>query len=466
MNNYKRGMVSVFAANIINMLISILTNFLLPKYLSIDTYSIIKTYRLYVSMIGIFHLGYIDGMYLKYGGKSLREIGNTEIENDLSTFRIFQIAITAVLLAAVLLIKNDLVYIAVVLTIASTNLATYFKYVYQAIGEFHKYSRLMNLTTLATFVLNIALLFIVKTDNYTLYVCGYVVINLIIWIVIEVYFERSIGIHLNKLIFSFQRVIENIKDGILLLFGNFTNMLLSSMDRWFVKALMDTYNFAQYSFACSMESMVNLAVTPITVTLYNYFCKVTDKKRITLLRNCMMVIGAGFIVAAFPAKFILEIYLTKYMDSSTVLFLLFGAQYFYIVIKSIFVNLYKARHEQKRYFIKLIVVLIIGFVLNGLFYALLHTKEAFAVGTFISAGIWFVFSARDFREYTLGPREILYSVIICVGFLTTGYIMGAIVGFLVYAVIYFASTFVLMKKEFRYLLDYALGFAKRKKYSP
>ena len=39
MNSLKRGIVSVFIANMINMLISVLTNFVLPKYLSIDTYS-------------------------------------------------------------------------------------------------------------------------------------------------------------------------------------------------------------------------------------------------------------------------------------------------------------------------------------------------------------------------------------------------------------------------------------------
>ena len=52
------------------------------------------------------------------------------------------------------------------------------------------------------------------------------------------------------------------------------------MDRWFVKALMTTLAFAQYSFAVSMENFMNVAVTPVTTTLYNYFCKATDEVKV------------------------------------------------------------------------------------------------------------------------------------------------------------------------------------------
>ena len=73
--------------------------------------------------------------------------------------------------------------------------------------------------------------------------------------------------------FSFEEFIANIKTGLPLTLGNFSSVLLTSIDRWFVKYLMDTVQFAQYSFAVSTEGIVNVALTPITITLYNYFCK-------------------------------------------------------------------------------------------------------------------------------------------------------------------------------------------------
>lgn len=67
--NYEKGILIVLCANLINMFISLVTNFILPRYLSIEAYATIKTFQLYVSYIGLFHLGYSDGLYLRYGGE-------------------------------------------------------------------------------------------------------------------------------------------------------------------------------------------------------------------------------------------------------------------------------------------------------------------------------------------------------------------------------------------------------------
>ena len=81
----QRGILMVLVANVVNLLFSLLSNFLLPKYLSIETYAGIKTFQLYVSYVGLFHLGYVDGIYLKYGGKTLGQEVDAEFTTDLST---------------------------------------------------------------------------------------------------------------------------------------------------------------------------------------------------------------------------------------------------------------------------------------------------------------------------------------------------------------------------------------------
>lgn len=60
--------------------------------------------------------------------------------------------------------------------------------------------------------------------------------------------------------FSLNELVNNIKGGILLTVGNLSSVVLTSMDRWFVKALMTTLAFAQYSFAVSMENFMNVAL--------------------------------------------------------------------------------------------------------------------------------------------------------------------------------------------------------------
>ena len=61
----KKGMLNVFIANIINLIISLFTGFVLPKLLSVESYANIKLFQLYITYIGILHFGVADGMYLK-----------------------------------------------------------------------------------------------------------------------------------------------------------------------------------------------------------------------------------------------------------------------------------------------------------------------------------------------------------------------------------------------------------------
>ena len=69
----QKGIFAVLLANIINVIFSLATNFLLPKYLSVESYAAIKEFQLYVSYVGLFHFGFVDGIYLKSGGKDLNK---------------------------------------------------------------------------------------------------------------------------------------------------------------------------------------------------------------------------------------------------------------------------------------------------------------------------------------------------------------------------------------------------------
>ena len=124
--------------------------------------------------------------------------------------------------------------------------------------------------------MNMVLLFVLRTDSVFWYIAGYVVLYFLIWIVLDVYFRKNHVLQKGTL-FSFNSFLSNIKAGFLLTLGNLSSIFLTSMDRWFVKALMDTLAFAQYSFAVSVENFLNLAITPVTTTLYNYFCRVSDE---------------------------------------------------------------------------------------------------------------------------------------------------------------------------------------------
>lgn len=458
----QKGILAVLIANMVNVFFSLATNFLMPKYLSIESYAGIKEFQLYVSYVGLFHLGFVDGIYLKYGGKTLGKEVSGDFSTDMSTMCIFQTLTTLVVLLVALILR-DYILIFFAISILPQNMSNYFKFLYQATGEFSLYGKAMNLTTISTFVLNMVLLFLIRTDEVYWYILGYVVLYFLIWIVLDLYFRKKHAMQKGT-VFSLKSWIENVKSGFLLTLGNLSSIFLTSMDRWFVKALMNTIAFAQYSFAVSVENFLNLAITPVTTTLYNFFCRVEDEKEHRRVYNYVIVFATVIPVAAFPVKFILEIFLTKYMYASAVVFLLFSAQMFYTVIRSVYVNLYKVQRKQSVYFAKLVAVLVIGFILNCVCYAIANVKEAFAVGTLLSAIVWFVLSKKDFKYLKCSIKTEIYLFIQLISFLVIGFALPAVAGCLLYVIVTILFLRILMNETLCDLLKRGVNMinARRK----
>ncbi|MFQ6990126.1 MAG: hypothetical protein ACLRRS_11745 [Faecalibacterium prausnitzii] len=158
----KNGMLIVFITNVINLMFSLITNFILPKFLSIDTYAGIKEFQLYMSYIGLLHFGYVDGVYLRWGGKEISEKNGNSFKISLVTLVWLEIVISLIIAATAVALSNSLL-LFFALSVVPVNVNSFYKYLYQATGNFDKYGRVMNLSTIATFFMNVAIVFLGKT---------------------------------------------------------------------------------------------------------------------------------------------------------------------------------------------------------------------------------------------------------------------------------------------------------------
>ena len=455
-NNLKSGIIKILIVNVLNLVVTLITNFVLPKHLSTETYAAIKSYQFYINYIGILHLGYADGMYLKYGGKSYTEIDTRVFKRELSTLRIFQF-IMCFAATVVALFMRDLVMVLVALSILPYNMFVGYKTIFQAIGDFDSYSKAINASTVILFLINMVSLFVLHIDKMQVYLYGYFVCYVLIWIALEYRISKTMCQEAKEyVVFDVKYFSENIRSGILLMLGNFSSIILTGMDRWFIKFLMDTVAFAEYSFAVSIENFINFAVTPVSTTLYNYFCGSVTNQQIKQVRNLVSVFSAFLITAAFPAKFILETYLNKYIAAADVIFYLFVGQFFFIQVKSIYINLYKAQRRQTVYFIKLSLIVLLGAVFNAVLYMLMKSKEAFAIGTMLTACVWFVLSVMDFPTLKIESRQWAYLLTIPVLFLLLGR-FKATVGMILYLLAVAILTYIFMRKEF----DWGIAYIQR-----
>ena len=456
----KKGLMSVMMANVICLIINVLTNFLVPKYVSIDSYSLIKTYTLYIGYAGFFSLGYNDGMYLKYGGQDLHSVNKKKLADNLVNY-IILISLMLVIIFTVGCAMGNSILIAFSFGMFSYNILGYLKSLYQATGEFSAYGKALNVEKIFVFIVTLGLIFIFGTDDANWYIWTQVIVGIIIAIWLFVRLNRKfrfLSLGRVKLV-EFK---ENISSGIILMLGNFSSSIFTGLDRWFVKFLLTTINFAMYSFAVSMESVINVFISPITVAMYNYFCKNPQKDEIIKVKKLSLIWGFIVIGAAFPAKFILEHFLPNYIHANSIIFLLFAAQVFYVVVKGIYVNIYKAEKRQNIYLKQMISMICVGFLLNVILFFFFKNMIAIAAATLITAAIWMYFCEITYRSIAFSMKENLAIVLVIIIYLLCGYKLNSVIGCFAYALAVCIIIFVLLHSSFMDMISIVKSFLLRR----
>lgn len=412
----KKGIIYIFISNLISLLATLGTGFLLPKFLSIDSYSEIKTFQLYLTYVGILHLGFADGIYLKNGGKSLKTIDQATISSEYRTFKIFQLIVSLLLAIFSFATENYLLFFCA-LTVLPINASSFLKSLYQSIGEFKQYSKFTNLNTLLIFAINLILLFILKSQNALAFIILYIVAYFLYWFVIEFHhhhlFDRTNPSANPKYL------IKNIRSGFFLMTGNFCSIILTSIDRLFVQNFISRTTFAYYSFAVSIENLLTIFITPISTVLYNYFCTHHQASEIQKIKRLILLFSSLLIAGFFPAKLAVKFFLPNFTPSLTVLSILFAAQFFSIIVRCIHVNLYKSAQAQTTYFKKLLSIIFLSIALNSAAVLIFKSSESIAIATLISNFAWFIISELDFKTHFLKLRDYLFMSLTLINFLIT-----------------------------------------------
>ena len=447
----KKGILKIGLANALCMVLSLITNFLLPKYLPVESYAMIKTYALYIGYAGFFALGYTDSVYLRYGGKPFEEIHDNDIKRSLMNY-IYMTFIEAVVIVVVAVAFENHILVAFALGMITNNVLGYYKMLFQATGEFSLYSKALNIEKILVFLLIIILLFVFKTEAYMMFVWAQVFSGILVMLYFSAKIRKQVGA-INEFRFRINEIVSNIKDGFVLMLGNFSSGIFSGLDRWFVKFLLPVSSFAMYSFAASTESIVSVFTSPITISMYNWFCKKPEIKRIKLIKRLVMIWGLIIATASYPARLIIKYYLANYLKSSEIVVFLIGAQTFYVVVKGIYVNIYKSNKQQSRYFAQLLAMIGVAFGLNTVFFLISRDMKGISLATYCTAIIWLIVCELEEKELRFAVRDWIFISLNVITYLSTAISLQPVLGCIIYMVILFLTILILERECFIFCLD-------------
>lgn len=335
--------------------LSIITSFLLPKFLGVTEFAYWQIYLFYINYVGFFHFGFIDGMYLRYGHKDYIELPYDIFR---SSFRIFTVilVIIMVLFNVALIFETNIdkrfALRGVDISIIIVCMQTYFTYILQFTNQIKRYS-ISTVSNRLLFTILICVLFITKTNEFE-YVIIFDLLSRLIVLIICGYWCKDIvfgkGTGIKK---GIKEVLINIKVGINLMLANIMGMLITGIGRFMVERFMSVEEFGLYSFANTATQLVLTFINAISLVIYPML-KRMDKKEVSYLYNRIntilcFVIFVGLMLY-FPIYLIVVYFLPSYNSILNYLYILFPIVIANGKISIIINTYYKALRKEKMMF--------------------------------------------------------------------------------------------------------------------
>lgn len=338
-------------SQIVAISIGILKVLLIPKLLSIEGYGYYQIFILYTSLIGILSFGYIDGIYLKYGGVNFNLLPKDLIRSSFLVYIIISIIISIVCFSILSLGESEKksIYLLVIINITPILVISYFLNICKATDKLKEFSLLY----LVDKVIFISFLTILMMANYLSY-------KSVLWLetsskilsavtIIAIYPSWFFGLlnNFNRKIIIYLRFI---KIGVKLLIANVLILLLSTMPRLFTEKVLDIESFSRFTFAISLNGIIILASESISVTLYPLFSSSNHKDRFDYFKKFQIVSILFLIILLTSVNFyknIIYYVFPKfgYLDFINIIFI---ASFLHIHTQVIYNNILKAvRWESK-----------------------------------------------------------------------------------------------------------------------
>lgn len=459
-----KNIIRVLSANFIQVVVGFVGSFIFPKILSIDSYAYYQSFILYLGYLNIIHLGFPSGMTVKYAGKSHKEIDKGQYKAEfLIIWSVISFFGVAFLLFGFIVNNKMIIYLGIsIFPVIFTNI---YKSLYQAWNEFKIFTRISIFTTVLVPVVAIAIYLCTGDLTGEQYVITYIAVYAIIFTYIFINEVLLIHGSASKKIISSEN-IKTEKIGFALLIGNYINLLFGSVDKQFVNSFFTNKEFAYYSFAISLQSIMTIFITSLSQPLFPALASgnVSDNDH-NLIKEILIVLGSFSGCAYFAASIIVKMFITKYIGSIEIIGIYFVIFPALAIVNCLYINLYKIKGKMKQYIATLIGMLVLAIVLD---YSVVVFKVDFkwiALATVIVYYTWLFVGSRQFDTIFFTMTDVLYFVLFFGLFFATSTYLSDVIGLLVYFLLNIIMLIVLYRKTMIYIFSKVVNVKNKEKIS-
>lgn len=302
---------------------------IIPFYLGVTEFGYWQIYVLYVGLIGILSLGYIDGIYLNYGNFSEADLPLNRLRSSLLIYVAVMILITLVLYFLIGILgfddsKTSALYYSLI-NIVLIGLASYIYIVLQVTNQIASYSKYVVIDKLV-FILFLPSLFYFGYFSFqslmVLDIVSRLLLLLFLLFKFKVYFFGAV----DSFYSGIREYLANINDGIKLMIANMAGMIIIVIGRIYVEGNFPLEDFSVYSFGVSITNLFLIAIGSIGIVLYPTIKRIESSRYKILFDGMDQITGAVVFSALlfyYPTYYFVSEYMIEYVKVLPFLNLLF-----------------------------------------------------------------------------------------------------------------------------------------------
>ncbi|MCV3327712.1 hypothetical protein NVV76_06005 [Pediococcus ethanolidurans] len=330
--NFKKVLKNVaysLSSNVLSLIISTLVVLVVPKLIGVREYGYFQLYVFYTAYVGIFPLGWIDGIYLRYGGYEYGKLDKKLFHSQYLMYAISQIAIAMILMMVIVFFVNypgkETVLLFSAVCLILYNIRAFVLFILQGTNRIKEYASITVQDRVVYLVIVIIVLLMGKRSFVYLILADLLAK---LWTMIyAIYACRDItSFKNNRFFLSFHEMWANISSGIKLLIANFASLLIIGSIRFSIENFWGVKTFGKVSLILSVSSLAMTFVTAVSLVLFPLLRRTKRQQFHNVyinIRDITLVLLLSFLFLYFPLKALLPLWLPKYSQSMIYLSILF-----------------------------------------------------------------------------------------------------------------------------------------------
>lgn len=457
------------ASNLISLLVSTIVVLVLPKLIGVSSYGYWQLYLFYTSYVGFFHLGWIDGIYLKYGGMYYDDLEQDNFYSQFISYFAFQSIIALIVYFYGILFINSIdkqfIFSMLALTLVLTNLRFFVIYILQTTNRI-KESSIITIFDRIVYAFLLVAIILLGSKNYKIMIYSDIIAR-IISLFYGVYICRDILLKtLNHYKFDFLEIKDNIKIGSNLMISNVASLLIIGSIRLGIERVWSIETFGKVSLSLSISNLIMTFINAVGIVIFPMLKRINKDRLSSLynsLRNILMITVLSFLILYFPIKIILLQWLPNYKESLDYMTLIFPMAVFETKM-SLLLNTYLKALRMEKYilrvnlitvFMSIILTIITTIIFKSLILAVLSIVILIALRCILAE----ILISKVINIYV--KKDMILEVTMTVIFIISGYFFSLTLAFTCYAIS--LIIYVLIKKgEVKQSFVYLKNLAKQR----